>query len=44
VAAEALSFSGRRESMLLLVLAWVSALLVPAAFTLQLLTLSGMLR
>ena len=43
VAAEALSFSGRRESMLLLVLAWASALLVPAAFTLQLLTLSGML-
>jgi rhomboid protease GluP len=43
VASEALSFSGRRESPLLLVLAWASALLVPAAFTLQLLTLSGML-
>jgi rhomboid protease GluP len=43
IASEALSFSGRRESRLLLLLAWGSALLVPAAFTLQLLTLSGML-
>jgi hypothetical protein len=44
VASEALSFSGRRESPWLLVLAWGSALLVPAAFTLQLLALYGLLR
>jgi len=43
VAAEALSFSGRRESKLLLGLAWGSALLVVAAFTLQLVRLAGML-
>jgi rhomboid protease GluP len=43
VAAEALSFSGRRESPLLLGLAWASALLVVVAFTLQLVRLAGML-
>jgi len=41
VAAEALSFSGRRESPMLLGIAWGSALLVVAAFTLQLLWLVG---
>jgi rhomboid protease GluP len=41
VAAEALSFSGRRESPMLLGVAWGSALLVVAAFTLQLLWLVG---
>src|SRR5262245_23448605 len=43
VAAEALSFSGRRESPLLLGLAWISALLVVVAFTLQIVGLAGML-
>jgi rhomboid protease GluP len=43
VAAEALSFSGRRESPLTLGLAWGSALLVVAAFTLQLVRLAGWL-
>jgi rhomboid protease GluP len=43
VAAEALSFSGRRESPLLLGLAWGSALLVVVAFTLQLVRIAGML-
>jgi rhomboid protease GluP len=43
VAAEALSFSGRRESALLLALAWGSALLVLAAFTMQLVRLAGIL-
>lgn len=43
VAAEALSFSGRRESPLLLGLAWASALLVVAAFTLQLVRIAGIL-
>src|SRR5262245_33783664 len=43
VAAEALSFSGRRESPLLRVLAWASALLVLLAFTLQLIRLAGIL-
>ena len=43
VAAEALSFSGRRESPALLVVAWASALVVLAAFTLQLVRLAGML-
>jgi len=43
VAAEALSFSGRRESPLLLGLAWGSALLVVAAFTLQLVRIVGIL-
>jgi rhomboid protease GluP len=42
VAAEALSFSGRRESRLLLGLAWGTALLAVVAFTLQLLRLAGM--
>ena len=41
VAAEALSFSGRRESPLLLGVAWGSALMVVAAFTLQLLWIVG---
>ena len=41
VAAEALSFSGRRESPLLLGIAWGSALMVVAAFTLQLLWITG---
>ena len=41
VAAEALSFSGRRESPLLLGIAWGSALMVVAAFTLQLLWIRG---
>ena len=41
VAAEALSFSGRRESSLLLGIAWGSALMVVAAFTLQLLWITG---
>src|SRR5204863_6788944 len=41
VAAEALSFAGRRESPLLIGLAWVSALLVLAAFALQLVRLAG---
>ena len=41
VAAEALSFSGRRESPLLLGVAWGSALMVVAAFTLQLLWITG---
>ena len=41
VAAEALSFSGRRESPLLLGIAWGSALMVVAAFTLQLLWIVG---
>jgi len=36
VAAEALSFAGRRESPMLLVLAWASALIVLASFALQL--------
>jgi len=43
VAAEALSFSGRRESPLLLGLAWGSALLVVVAFALQLVRLAAML-
>jgi rhomboid protease GluP len=43
VAAEALSFSGRRESPLLLGLAWGSAVLVVAAFGLQLFRLATML-
>jgi rhomboid protease GluP len=43
VAAEALSFSGRRESRILLGMAWGSALLVVAAFTMQLVRLAGML-
>ena len=43
VAAEALSFSGRRESPLTLGLAWGSALMVVAAFTLQLVRLAGIL-
>ena len=43
VAAEALSFSGRRESPLLLGLAWSTALLVVAAFGLQLFRLATML-
>jgi len=43
VAAEALSFAGRRESPFLLGLAWVSALLVVAAFALQLVRLAGAL-
>ena len=41
VAAEALSFSGRRESPLLLGIAWGSALMVVAAFTLQRLWIVG---
>ena len=41
VTAEALSFSGRRESPMLLGLAWGSALLVVAAFVLQLLWILG---
>lgn len=43
VAAEALSFSGRRESRLLLGLAWGSALLVVTAFALQLVRIAGIL-
>ena len=43
VAAEALSFSGRRESPLLLGLAWGSALLVVVAFALQLMRLASAL-
>ena len=43
VAAEALSFSGRRESPFTLALAWTSALLVVAAFVLQLVRLAGVL-
>jgi membrane associated rhomboid family serine protease len=43
VAAEALSFSGRRESPLTLGMAWGSAALVVAAFTMQLVRLAGLL-
>src|SRR4029077_6399792 len=43
VAAEALSFPGRRESPVLLVVAWTSALVVLASFTLQIVRLAGML-
>jgi len=43
VAAEALSFSGRRESPLLLGLAWGSVLLVVVAFGLQIVRLAGIL-
>ncbi len=43
VAAEALSFAGRRESRWLLVLAWGSALAVAAAFAFQLVRLVMML-
>lgn len=43
VAAEALSFSGRRESRWLLVVAWGTAALVVAAFILQLVRLAIML-
>jgi len=43
VAAEALSFSGRRESPMLLGLAWGSVALVVAAFTLQLVRIFGIL-
>lgn len=41
VAAEALSFAGRRESPMLLALAWGSALLVLASFALQLASSAG---
>ena len=41
VTAEAVSFSGRRESPMLLALAWASALLVLAAFALQLVYILG---
>lgn len=43
VAAEALSFSGRRESPVLLGLAWGSVLLVAGSFTLQLVRIFGIL-
>jgi len=43
VAAEALSFAGRRESPILVVLAWTSAFLVVAAFAMQLVRLAGVL-
>jgi len=41
VTAEAVSFAGRRESPVLFALAWISALLVAAAFALQLGRLAG---
>src|SRR5206468_294821 len=43
VTAEAISFAGRRESPVLLGLAWVSAFLVLAAFAMQLVRLAGAL-
>ena len=43
VTAEAISFAGRRESPVLLGLAWLSAFLVLAAFAMQLVRLAGAL-